>query len=77
MNEIYRIGERVAGLERDNEKLWDNGQPGIISQMERQIEAIDRKFNRLVLVVVVAALASGSGTISLKSLLDLLSHFVK
>lgn len=74
------LGERVASLETDMERLMGNGQPGLIAQIQEDMERnaefvrkLDKKMLLIGLGLIVAVFAAGSGTGSLKSVIDLIA----
>lgn len=62
----YNHDARIAVLESQMKKLVGNGQPGIITILEKKMGRLEL----LLLGLIMAALASGSGTVSLKALLE-------
>lgn len=80
MNEqALELHQDVAVLKRDMEKLMGNGQPGIIAEIRQTLKDLSEshaKFKTTVIVLLVGLIAAnlltGSGTVSLESLLKLL-----
>lgn len=80
------IEARISILENDMERLLGNGQPGMIAKLESQVSAIlvtisgidktvqDAKWKIMmfVIIIVTAIMVAGSGTISLKTLIELI-----
>lgn len=71
------IGERVASLETDMERLMGNGQPGLISKLEADLEAnrttIQKLSTKILLIgvaLIIAVFSAGSGTASLKTIIE-------
>lgn len=76
---------RVSVLEDQMERILGNGQPGMIAKLESKVDNVqgdvssirkvvdDSKIRLLmfVMAIIVAVMAAGSGTISLKTLIEL------
>lgn len=63
---------QVAQLRIQMKELMGNGQPGLIKDIQADLAALKGLLWKLTLAFAVIATATGSGTISLKSLLGVI-----
>ena len=68
---------RIAVLEEQMERLLGNGQPGMISEMRKDMDEIREMYNEakvkvlwFVILIIAAVVSAGNGTISLHALLQ-------
>lgn len=74
------FGARLAVVENEVERmqhaLFGNGQPGILATLQKTLEDVKADNRRLAYLLIAAValmlFAAGSGTVSLKSVIDLI-----
>jgi hypothetical protein len=78
MNVEYSDDPAVAVLQKQMEQLMGNGQPGIVAElrsdsakMREMLQGLNYKIFWAAGVIVLAIVTAGSGTVSLKTILEL------
>lgn len=61
--------ERLDSMYHD---LYGNGQPGLIEKWDARLDQLERQQHRVLWVLGALAVASGSGTVSLHKLIEVL-----
>ena len=77
-----KLGEMERGVDKIDHRLWGNGQPGVISDIERDLKETNEQHEKLeklvwrlggavIIAVVVVGLSTGNGFGNMGNLLKL------